>query len=389
MIEKILVANRGTIAVSIIRACRCLGIQSVAVYSKEDARSLHVQLADQSLCIGQGSLENSYVNREHMISAALYTGADAIHPGYDFMAEDAEFAKLCQQHGLIFIGPSPELLEQLHDNSQMEQIVAKVNPNLLSENSAPISLNEPAKEVLDSSRTIEVPIIADHFGNSVALGERDCLSQENGQIIVEETPSPALDRKSRKSLGQAAVEIAKAARYTNAGTVSFATDKSNRFYFTGITASISSGHALTEMAAGTDLIIEQIRIADGQLLSFKQEDITSKGHALACRIRTQLSCKDSKAESSLVKHLHLPAGNGIRVDTALYAGYQIPENCNPEIAQIIVQAADRLTAIQKMQAALDEMVVLGVESNLDFQYSIMEDPKFREGKIDKNLIESL
>ncbi|EJN94845.1 biotin carboxylase N-terminal domain-containing protein [Streptococcus ratti] len=389
MIEKILVANRGTIAVSIIRACRCLGIQSVAVYSKEDTKSLHVQLADQSICIGQGSLENSYVNREHMISAALYMGADAIHPGCGFLAEDAEFAKLCQQHGLIFIGPSPELLEQLHDGSQMEQIVAKVTPALLSGNSTPISLNETAKEVMDFSRTIEVPIVADHFGNIVALGERDCLSQENGQTILEETPSPALDTKSQKNLGQAAVEIAKATHYTNAGTVSFALDKSNRFCFTGITASISSGHALTEMAAGTDLIVEQIRIADEEPLSFKQEDIAAKGHALACRVRAQLSCKDSKAESGLVKHLHLPAGNGVRVDTALYAGYQIPENHSPEIAQIIVQATDRLAAIQKMQAALDEMVVLGVESNLDFQYSIMEDPKFREGKIDKNLIESL
>ncbi|MGT2949582.1 biotin carboxylase N-terminal domain-containing protein [Streptococcus devriesei] len=381
MIHKILVANRGTIAVSIIRTCRCLGIQTVAVYSKEDAQSLHVQLADQRLCIGQGSLENSYLNRENIISAALYTGADAVHPGCGFLAEDAAFARLCQKHGLIFIGPSPELIEQLHTGSRLEQIREKIRLPFLPEN-AP---KETAEGSADFSRTIEVPIIADQFGKIVVLKEKDCLSRANGQSILEETPSAVLGTKGRQALRQTAFEIAKALCYTNVGTVIFALNKSQQVYVKGITAGISSGYGLTEMAAGLDVIGEQIRIADGEALSFKQEEAASKGHALVCHIRANFSAESSEAESRLVHHLHVPAGHGVRVDTALYAGYQIPayQDYDTEIAQVIVQAPSRAAAIQKMKTTLDEMVVLGVETNLDFQYSIMEDPKFRDGRIDK------
>ncbi|MGT2682075.1 acetyl-CoA carboxylase biotin carboxylase subunit [Streptococcus porci] len=442
MIQKVLIANRGEIAVRIIRACRNLGIQSVAIYSKEDSKSLHVKLADQRVCIGEGPARNSYLNKERIITAALNVGADAIHPGFGFLSENADFARLCQEHDLIFIGPKPEVIEQMGNKSQARKtMIAAGVPvvpgsqdhvndvtaarTLLTEIGFPVmikassggggkgmrvartalefedqfnlaqseSINAFAddsmylEKFIEEPRHIEIQIMADQFGHIVALGERDCSVQRNHQKLIEESPSPAIDDKTREALNQVAVKAAKAVGYTNAGTIEFIMDKSNTFYFMEMNTRIQVEHGVTEMVTGVDLIIEQIRVADGQKLSFSQEDVVLRGHAIECRVNAEIPAQNFMPNPGPVNHLHLPNGNGVRVDTALYTGYQIPSDYDSMIAKIIVHAPDRASAIQKMKTALGEMVVLGVETNLDFQYNIMHHPKFVEGDVDTSFIE--
>ena len=435
MFHKILIANRGEIAVRIIRACRNMGIRSVAVYSKEDQNSLHVQLADQRVCIGEGPARNNYLNMERIITAARNVGADAIHPGFGFLSENADFVRLCNEYGIAFIGPTAEVINSMGNKSHARQTMmdakvpvvpgtrepvydAETGEKFADEIGYPVMIKASSggggkgmrvaqskdefefhfnmaqresanafgddtmyiEKYIENPRHVEIQIMADNFGNVVALGERDCSVQRNHQKLIEESPSPAITEKMRASMNHDAILAAKAVNYTNAGTVEFIVDPKGTYYFMEMNTRIQVEHGVTEMVTGTDLIIEQIRVAMGEPLSFSQNDVTPKGHAIECRINAEIPEKNFMPSPGVVKHLHLPAGNGVRVDTALYTGYRIPSEYDSMIAKVIVHAPDRKAALQKMRSALDEMLIMGVETNLDFQYRILKNPEFCEGK---------
>ena len=444
MFHKILIANRGEIAVRIIRACRNMGIRSVAVYSKEDQNSLHVQLADQRVCIGEGPARNNYLNMERIITAARNVGADAIHPGFGFLSENADFVRLCNEYGIAFIGPTAEVINSMGNKSHARQTMMDAKVPVVPGTREPVYDAETGEKVADeigypvmikassggggtgmrvaqskdefefhfnmaqresanafgddtmyiekyieNPRHVEIQIMADNFGNVVALGERDCSVQRNHQKLIEESPSPAITEKMRASMNHDAILAAKAVNYTNAGTVEFIVDPKGTYYFMEMNTRIQVEHGVTEMVTGTDLIIEQIRVAMGEPLSFSQNDVTPKGHAIECRINAEIPEKNFMPSPGVVKHLHLPAGNGVRVDTALYTGYRIPSEYDSMIAKVIVHAPDRKAALQKMRSALDEMLIMGVETNLDFQYRILKNPEFCEGKADTGFIERI
>lgn len=441
-ISKVLIANRGEIAVRIIRACRNMGIRSVAVYSKEDEKSLHVQLADQRVCIGEGAARNSYLNMERIIMAAVKVGADAVHPGFGFLSENSAFVRKCEEYGLTFIGPAADVIDQMGNKSQaratmMEAGVpvvpgtkepvyeAEIGAALAEKIGYPVMIKassggggkgmrvaENADEFafqfqiaqqesanafgddtmyierfIENPRHVEIQILADTHGNVVALGERDCSVQRNHQKLIEESPSPAIDADTRARMNEYAVRAAKAVGYTNAGTIEFIVAPSGEFFFMEMNTRIQVEHGVTEMVTGTDLIVEQIRVAQGETLSFSQEDIVLRGHAIECRINAEIPSKNFMPSPGVVSHMHLPAGNGVRVDTALYTGYRIPSEYDSMIAKVIVHAPDRAAALQKMSSALDEMVILGVETNLDFQYQIMKHPVFAAGEADTGFVE--
>lgn len=442
LFNKILVANRGEIAVRVIRACRNMGIQSVAIYSKEDEKSLHVMMADQRVCIGEGTARNSYLNIERIIAAAENTGADAIHPGYGFLSENSSFVRTCREHGIKFIGPDEYVIDRMGNKSHAKNtmmdagvpvvpgtreavydvVTAKAEaekigyPVMIKASSGgggkgmrvasspdefELQFNMAQRESANSfgddtmyiekfvknPRHVEVQIIADTHGHVVALGERDCSIQRNHQKIIEEAPSPAVSLDIRKKMYEYAVLAARTVDYTNAGTVEFILSPSGDFYFMEMNTRIQVEHGVTEMVTGTDLIIEQIRVAMDENLSFSQNDITVKGHAIECRVNAEIPELNFMPSPGIVEHIHLPAGNGVRVDTALYSGYRIPSEYDSMIAKVIVHAPDRQSAIFKMRAALDEMVVTGVKTNLDFLYRIMHSPVFCEGKADTGFIE--
>ncbi|MEE1086679.1 MAG: acetyl-CoA carboxylase biotin carboxylase subunit [Schaedlerella sp.] len=442
MIKKLLIANRGEIAVRIIRACRNMGIRSVAVYSKEDANSLHVQLADQRICIGEGPARNSYLNMDRIITAAKNMDADAIHPGFGFLSENSEFVRKCEEHGITFIGPEADVIDKMGNKSQARKTMMEAGVPVVPGTKEPVYEAEAAKEIageigypvmikassggggkgmrvarneeefevqfnmaqresanafgddtmymeryIENPRHVEIQIMADTYGNVVALGERDCSVQRNHQKLVEESPSPAINEEIRQKMNEYAVLAAKTVNYTNAGTIEYIVDQKGEFFFMEMNTRIQVEHGVTEMVTGTDLIIEQIRVAMGEELSFKQEDIQLRGHAIECRINAEIPEKNFMPSPGLIQHIHLPAGNGVRVDTGIYAGYKIPTEYDSMIAKVIVHAPDRKAAIMKMRSALDEMVIIGVETNLDFQYRIMRNEVFREGKADTGFIE--
>lgn len=444
MINKILIANRGEIAVRIIRACRNMGINSVAVYSKEDEKSLHVQLADQRVCIGEGPARNSYLNMERIIMAAKKVGADAIHPGFGFLSENSEFVRKCQENDLIFIGPEADVIDKMGNKSQARSTMmeagvpvvpgtkepvyeAEVGKKLAKEIGYPVMIkassggggkgmrvaeNEDEFEFqfnmaqresanafgddtmyverfVQDPRHVEIQIIADTHGNVVALGERDCSVQRNHQKLIEESPSPAISEETRKEMNRFAILAAKTVNYTNAGTIEYIVDRAGRFYFMEMNTRIQVEHGVTEMVTGTDLIIEQIRVAMGEPLSFTQEDVTIRGHAIECRINAEIPEKNFMPSPGVVEHMHLPAGNGVRVDTGLYSGYCIPSEYDSMIAKVIVHAPDRQAALRKMSSALDEMVIIGVHTNLDFQYQIIKNPVFAKGEATTSFIEEV
>ena len=444
MFEKILIANRGEIAVRIIRACRNMGIRSVAVYSKEDAKSLHVQLADQRICIGEGPAKNSYLNMDQIINAARNMGADAIHPGFGFLSENSEFVRRCKENGITFIGPDADVIDKMGNKSHARKTMmeagvpvvpgtkepvydADVGKALAAEIGYPVMLKAASggggkgmrvarseedfefqfnmaqresanafgddtmyiERYVENPRHVEIQIMADNYGSVVALGERDCSVQRNHQKLIEESPSPAINEETRKEMNRYAILAAKTVGYTNAGTIEFIVDPQGRFYFMEMNTRIQVEHGVTEMVTGTDLIIEQIRVAMGEHLSFSQDDVAIRGHAIECRINAEIPEKNFMPSPGVVKHLHLPAGNGVRVDTGLYTGYRIPSEYDSMIAKVIVHAPDREAALQKMRSALDEMVIMGVETNLDFQYQIMRNPVFVEGKADTGFIENV
>ena len=444
MFHKILIANRGEIAVRIIRACRNMGISSVAIYSREDAGSLHVQLADQRVCIGEGPAKNSYLNMERIITAAKNVGADAIHPGYGFLSENSRFVRLCQENGLVFIGPSADVIDKMGNKSQARATMMEAGVPVVPGTKEPVydaetglemakrigfpvmikassggggkgmRVSESAEDFefqfnlaqresanafaddtmyieryIQKPRHVEIQIMADTQGNVVALGERDCSVQRNHQKLIEESPSPAIDEKTRAQMNDYAVLAAKTVGYTNAGTIEYIVSDSGEFYFMEMNTRIQVEHGVTEMVTGTDLIIEQIRVAAGLPLSFTQEDVKIRGHAIECRINAEIPEKRFMPCPGQVKMIHLPAGNGVRVDTCLYSGYRIPSEYDSMIAKVIVHGPNREAALRKMLSALDEMVVTGVETNLDFQYQMIRHPVFVAGKAHTGFIEDV
>jgi len=440
--KRVLVANRGEIAVRVIRALRGMGIPSVAVYSKEDQDSLHGRLAEERVCIGEGSSRNSYLNMDTLITVAKNTGCDAIHPGYGFLSENALFAEKCRENDICFIGPSPEVIDGMGNKSQarakMREAGVPVVPGSLNalydvkealeeakamgfpvmikassggggkgmrecfsegdfENEFLTAQRESANAFSDDAmyleklilepRHVEVQIMGDSFGNVIALGERDCSIQRNHQKLVEESPSPIVTAESRKAMMEAAVNAAKAVSYVGAGTIEFIVDQEGKFYFMEMNTRIQVEHGVTELVTDTDLVIEQIRVCAGEPLSMKQEEVLLRGHAIECRINAEIPEKNFMPSPGTITALHLPGGNGVRVDTAIYTGYKIPMEYDSMIAKVLVHGKDRQEAIRKMKGALEEMLVLGVETNLDFQYKIMQSEAFVEGKVDTGFIE--
>ena len=442
MFKRVLVANRGEIAVRVIRALRALSVSSVAVYSKEDRDALHTRLADERVCIGEGAARNSYLNMDTILTVAKNTGCDAIHPGYGFLSENAHFAKKCEENGITFIGPTAEVIEEMGNKSEarrrMREAGVPVVPGSLSvlydvgealeearkmgfpvmikassggggkgmrecykeadfEKDFLTAQRESANAFSDDAmyleklilepRHVEVQIMGDSYGHVVALGERDCSIQRNHQKLVEESPSPAVSEKTRKAMMEAAVKAAASVRYTGAGTIEFIMDKDGQFYFMEMNTRIQVEHGVTELLTNTDLVMEQIRVSAGEKLSYRQEDIPFLGHSIECRINAEIPEKNFMPSPGKITALHFPGGNGVRVDTALYTGYTVPMEYDSMIAKVLVLGRNRAEAIQKMRVALEEMLVLGVETNLDFQYKIMRSEAFREGKVDTGFVE--
>ena len=425
MFTKILIANRGEIAIRIIRACKEMGISTVAVYSEADKESLHVALADQAICIGGARAEDSYLNGQRILSAALYTGAQAIHPGYGFLAENAGFADLCRKYGVKFIGPSGEVISKmgdkdaarrlmkanhvpttpgtdiLQDAAEAQAAAEKIGYPVLIKASAGgggkgIRLVERPEDMerafetasaeaekafgdgrmymekyLDPVKHIEVQLLADEAGHIVCLGERECSIQKNNQKLIEESPSPAVDPETRKKLMDTATRAARAAGYVNAGTVEFLMDKDRNFYFMEMNTRLQVEHPVSELVTGVDIVKWQIRIAAGGELDFAQEDIQVQGAAIECRINALGAGK--------VDFFHIPGGPWVRFDTFLYQGYDIPPYYDSMLGKMIVYSSTREEAIRKMQSALCELVIGGAKNNIESQIEIIRDKRFKDG----------
>ncbi len=441
MQNKVLIANRGEIAVRIIRACKELGIPCVAVYSTADKESLHVKFADEAICIGGPKSKDSYLNMNNIISAAIATGCNAIHPGYGFLSENEKFAEIVKKCNIKFIGPNHELISKVGNKAMAKQIakmayvpvvegsdgvVKDANSGLKIANSIgyPILIkavnggggkgisivrskaefkkifettcmeaeaNFGDKSVyiekfIENPRHIEVQIIADANGNIVHLGERDCSVQRRNQKLVEEAPSPFVNNTLRKKLGQAAINIAKQVNYESVGTIEFIVDKSGNFYFIEMNTRLQVEHPVTEFVTGIDIVKEQIKIAYGQELSFKQEDIILKGHAIECRINAEDPTNYFCPSPGMIKNLVLPGGNGIRLDTHIYSNYQVPPYYDSMLAKVIVYGSTRKEALRKMRCALEEFIIEGIKTNVEFQYILMHNKDFVRGVYDTSFI---
>ncbi|MBR0491527.1 MAG: acetyl-CoA carboxylase biotin carboxylase subunit [Clostridia bacterium] len=440
--NKILIANRGEIAVRIIRACKEMNIKTVAVYSEADKDALHTRLADEAICIGPANSKQSYLNIKNIIEAAYLTKADSIHPGFGFLSENAQFAKICEESNIKFIGPKSNVINLLGNKSNSKELMKKVgvpvipgsegsvnniedaiivckeigypvllkassggggkgirivnSPDELAQNlnivkqEAKNAFNDDEiyiEKFIKEPRHVEIQILADEYGNVVHLGERDCTIQRNHQKIIEETPSTIIDEKLRNKMGEAAIKAAKAAGYTSCGTVEFLVDSDKNFYFMEMNTRIQVEHPITEMVTGIDLVKEQIRIAAGEELKITQKDIGFKGHSIECRINAENPSKNFMPSPGKINELNLPGGNGIRVDTAIYSGYIIPPNYDSMIAKIIVHGVNRNEAISKMKRALEELVIDGIDTNRDFLFDIIRNPDFIRGNYDTSFIE--
>ena len=443
MFQKILIANRGEIALRIIRACRELGIKSVAVFSEADRDSLHTMLADEAICIGPAPSTKSYLDMSRILSAALAIGADAIHPGFGFLSENAKFAKHCDECNIKFIGPSSNIISMMGDKAAARNTMIKAGvPVVPGMEGAVVDVEEAEKiaqeigfplmikaaaggggkgmrisygiedfrekfitaqqesikgfsddsmymeKYIEKPRHIEFQILADEHGNVVHLGERDCSIQRRHQKVIEEAPSIAIDEKLRKSMGEAAIKAAKACSYVNAGTIEFLLDKDKNFYFMEMNTRIQVEHPVTELVTGVDLIKAQINIAAGKPLGLKQEDIVIRGHAIECRINAENPRFNFRPSPGTIKNLHLANGNGVRVDSHIYVGYKIPPNYDSMLLKLIVYAKDRDEAIAKMRSALGEMVIEGVDTNIDFDYEIINHEAYKNGDTDTHFIET-
>ena len=444
MINKVLIANRGEIAVRIIRACREMGIETVAVYSEADASALHVQLADEAVCIGPAASKDSYLNMENIISATVISGADAIHPGFGFLSENARFAEMCRQCHITFIGPSPELIHRMGNKSEARKTMMEAGVPVVPGTKEPVfeavegkkiadamgypvmikassggggkgmriaasseefeenfrlaqmesvsSFNDDTmyiEKYIEAPRHIEFQILGDSYGHVIHLGERDCSIQRRHQKVLEESPSPAMTEELRKKMGETAIRAAKAVGYESAGTIEFLLDKNGDFYFMEMNTRIQVEHPVTESVTNVDLIKSQIRIASGEELNIRQEDVVFKGHAIECRINAENPEKNFRPSPGKIEHLHLPGGKGIRVDTAVYAGYRIPPYYDSMIAKVIVLGKSRNEAIKKMKSALSEFIVDGIDTNVDFQMEIMNNAGFQSGDFSTDFIEQM
>ena len=443
MIRKILIANRGEIAVRIIRACREMGIETVAVYSEADKEALHTQLADEAVCIGPAPSKESYLNMERIISATIVSRADAIHPGFGFLSENSRFAELCEQCHITFIGPGSEVIAKLGNKQEARNTMIAAGVPVIPGSTEPIydvetgsreaekigypviikaalggggkgmRVADTPEEFAESFRTaqkeaqmafgddtmyiehfvrhprhIEFQILADEMGHVIHLGERDCSIQRNHQKMIEESPCAAISEELRKKMGEAAVKAAKAAGYVNAGTIEFLLEKNQKFYFMEMNTRIQVEHPVTEWVTGIDLVKEQIRIASGLPLSYRQEDVQLKGHAIECRINAENPAEGFRPSPGLITDLYLPGGKGIRVDSAVYSGCTIPPYYDSMIAKLIVWAQNREEAIRKMQSALGEVIIEGIDTNVDYQYEIFNHPDYLSGNIDVEFIEN-
>ncbi len=444
MFKKLLIANRGEIAVRIIRACKELGIETVAVYSEADKDSLHVQLADEAYCIGPTASKDSYLNFTNIVSVATLTGSEAIHPGYGFLAENADFAELCNDCNIVFVGPSPEAITKMGKKDVARETMRQAGVPIVPGSKGIIKSEEEAVEIanqigypviikaaaggggkgirvandeeslrkgiqitqkeaqtafgnpgvyiekcIEDFRHVEIQILADHHGNVVHLGERDCSIQRRLQKLVEETPSPALSDKMRHKMGEAAVKAAKAVRYSGAGTVEFIFDyKNEQFYFMEMNTRIQVEHPVTEMVTGIDLIKEQIKIAANEPLSFEQKDITFNGWAIECRINAENPEKNFMPSAGKIEMYLPPGGPGVRIDSACYPGYSIPPYYDSMVAKLITHGATREEAIAKMKRALSEFVIEGVHTTIPFHLKLMDHEKFISGEFNTRFLEN-
>ena len=441
MLKKILIANRGEIAVRIIRACREMGIRTVAIYSEADKEALHTKLADEAICIGPAPSNKSYLNIKAILEAICLTGSDSVHPGFGFLSENVTFAKMCEEIGIKFIGPNYKLIELLGNKSKAKETMKNVGvpvvpgseglinskkeavelaekikyPVILKASAggggrgiriayskaelekeydivkqeAKVSFNDDSiyiEKFIENPRHIEIQVLADEKGNCIHLGERDCSIQRRNQKVLEETPSQILNEETRKKMGEIAVKAVQEIGYSNAGTIEFLVDKNKDFYFMEMNTRVQVEHPVTEMVTGVDIIKEQIKIASGEKLSYKQEEIKIKGHSMEVRINAENPEKNFMPAPGRVTGLHLPGGNGIRVDTAIYDGYNVPPTYDSMLVKLIVYGKNREESILKMRSALSEIVIEGITTNIDFLLKILNNKDFQDNNYDTSFI---
>ncbi len=443
MFNKVLIANRGEIAVRIIRACRELGIRTVAVYSTADRNALHVKLADESVCIGPAATKDSYLNIQAILSACELTGAEAVHPGFGFLSENANFAKACKRCGVKFIGPDSKSIELMGDKAQAKETMKAAGVPVVPGSDGEVDTIERAKEIaqnigypvmvkasaggggrgirmVESSeqleaamtaakqealsffgndgiyieklilnpRHVEIQILADQFGNVIHLGERDCSIQRRNQKVLEEAPCAIMTSQLREKMGAAAIEAARACSYENAGTIEFLLDDNQNFYFMEMNTRIQVEHPITELVTGVDLVKEQLLIAQGKPLSYTQDKIHLTGYAIECRINAENPKLNFRPSPGKIEALNVPGGPGVRIDSAVYQGYEITPFYDSMIAKLIAYAPDRVTAISKMKWALAEFLVEGVDTNIDFQLSILRNKDFLNAQVDNHFLDN-
>jgi acetyl-CoA carboxylase, biotin carboxylase subunit len=441
MFKKILIANRGEIAVRIIRACREMGIETVAVYSEADRDALHAEMADEAICIGPARARDSYLNMQNILSATVLSGAEAIHPGFGFLSENSEFAQMCKECNITFIGPDSESIEKMGNKSRAREIMMEAGVPVVPGSSGavptikeglklaekigfPVMIKASAggggrgirvvknegefakafetarseaksafgddtmyvEKFVENPRHIEFQILADSFGNTVYLGERDCSIQRRNQKVLEEAPSPIMSESLRREMGEIAVKAAKAVNYKNAGTIEFLVDKYGKYYFMEMNTRIQVEHPITEMVTGIDLVKEQIKIAAGETLDVAQEDIKISGHAIECRINAENPDLGFRPSPGKIQRMHIPGGLGVRLDSAAYQGYVIPPTYDSMIGKLIVHGKTREEAINRMKRALGEFVIEGIDTNIDFQFRILGNEVFESGSYDTGFI---
>ncbi len=444
MFRKILVANRGEIALRVIRACKELGISTVAIYSEADRDSLHLRYADEAVCVGPASPSKSYLNIINLISTATITGVDAIHPGYGFLAENPRFVEICETHNIKFIGPAAQVMEMMGDKARAKKLMKEHGLPVIPGSDGPLTSLEEAtrlareigypviikaaaggggrgmrvvyeeeklkqaiqtaqaeaetsfgqpevymEKYIENPRHIEIQVLFDEHGNGVYLGERDCSLQRRHQKILEESPAPGITPELRRALGEAALKGARAVGYTNAGTIEFLLDENNQFYFMEMNTRIQVEHPVTEMVTGIDLVKQQILIAAGEKLPFRQEEIKLSGHAIECRINAEDPEKNFIPHPGKIEFYHAPGGPGIRVDSAAYSGAEISPYYDSMIAKLIAWGETRDVAIARMIRALEEFEIIGIPSTILFHLEILYDSAFRKGKVSTNFINNL
>ncbi len=442
MPSKVLIANRGEIALRIIRACKLLGLKSVAVHSDADDDALHVRFADEAVCVGPGPATQSYLNIPRLIAAAEITGADAVHPGYGFLAENAEFAEICRDSQLLFIGPTPEQIRQMGDKAEARRVMAAAgvpvvpgSPQLTDdlgqaltaaqEVGFPVLIKATAggggkgmrvardatevervlpqaqreaeanfgdgrlyiEKYLRQPRHIEIQVLGDQHGNVVHLGERDCSAQRRHQKLLEEAPSPAVNEALRARMGEAAVQGAKRIDYVGAGTIEFLLADDGEFYFMEMNTRIQVEHPVTEMLTGVDLVIEQIRTAAGERIELRQDEIEFRGHAIECRINAEDPDREFMPSPGTITSFHQPGGPGVRVDTAAYQSYRIPPHYDSLIAKLLTHGADRGQAIARMRVALEEFVIEGIPTTIPLHRRLIEESAFTNGELHTRFVE--